>query len=180
MITAAATNQVTSMELVTENFPMWNNSAGFSGTAGSASAAAADVAATNPLATISTNTKKQRFRIFKAQVEPASASPARRSDPPLQMPRREGRLQLQLDAHTKARFARLTNKILSPFLFDRQTLGEARRQSVGGARAGWLGGAIHHHRFLIERLELLDLSALFKARSHGVASRSSHLFEQFR
>src|SRR4030095_11548654 len=66
-----ATIQVTNIEFVTANFPIWRTGIGFNDTAGSCSpwadatsAASVVVASANPQSKITTAQRKQRLRIF--------------------------------------------------------------------------------------------------------------------
>ena len=80
-----------------------------------------------------------------------------------------------LNAHTRARFARMTNKILgTSSLFRRQSLGKLSSDANNWLRLHRLSGAVHCHCFLVERLQLIDLGILFESFYHGRVGIFSH------
>ena len=98
------------------------------------------------------------------------------------MPTRRGhRPRLQLDAHIKARFAQMTNKILNPtlrLLFSRRVLGKVRGKLSDWLGFRWLGGGIHGDRFFVKRFQPIDLCLLLESIDHRGARARSHLGEK--
>src|SRR5207248_4570579 len=105
---AAATIHVTSIEFVIANFPMRTSSAGFNGTAGSTSAHKADVTKAQPQSNAKVHSDKREKKQYCIRL--VARSHGHRARDLLGWKPRATRLC----AHMKARFARMTNKILEP------------------------------------------------------------------
>ena len=70
----------------------------------------------------------------------------------------------------KARFGQMTNKFLDATLLRRQFLGELRRDSNNWLRFHGRSSTIHSDRFLVERLQLINLGILSESFHYGAGA----------
>ena len=136
MMIAAATTHVTNIELVMANLPICTNSAGFNDTAGSVSAAIVGLTKATPKSSVKIGNKKQRLRILKC-IAVASIGDAGTPRSSAFIPQSRGYGEqadpgYNSNAHTKARFARMTNEIVrGRSLFYRDSFGKRRIEFRG-------------------------------------------------